>query len=503
MKILLIYPDFLEGTKNAKKVPGNYSEGLASISAVLKEAGYEVALYHQTWMPDKDEFISEVKSYDADVYSFTLRTTAVPFVTEMAGWLDDELPDVHVTCGGYHPTLIPDEVIQIRGIDSICIGEGEYPTCDLMDSLRDTGSIRTDIESLYFKLDDGTIVKNAVRPMIEDLDELPFPDLDLFDYTRLRTGIINTAMLMVSRGCLFSCTYCGNSQFRNVYPNRKHYARFRTPENAIKIVERILEKQPNTKYLEFRDAIFNMYEDWFYEFMPMYIEKIHLPFNCNLRFDLMDERMVKTLAEAGCYMIDIGLENGNEEFRTKYLHRTMKNDHMIRMSQWLREYKITTVTYNIVGLPYETLELSLETVKLNARMDVDKVIANIFYPYPMTMLSKTAEDAGFIDPKVDPNDMVQLRMPNYSRSDILYASYRFLKLMKQYRKLYALPASESSAAIAKLDKKILSPTHPRGLIWRYDAFKDNCIRFAKRMVSRFAPGVYLKLRNRRITALSE
>ncbi|MDR0293242.1 MAG: B12-binding domain-containing radical SAM protein [Oscillospiraceae bacterium] len=500
---LMVYPDFVEETKNNRNVPGNYSEGLASISAVLKEAGHTVSLLHLTYMPDRQEFLSRVRQAGSDIVGFSVRTTAMPFVEAMAGWLDDELPDLYVTCGSYHPTLVPDEVLALRGVDNVCIGEGEYPLRDLCDSLRNEGRVRTDIPSMYFKLPDGTVIRNQIRPLIEDLDELPFPDLDLFDYQNLRTGRIHTAMVMVSRGCLFSCTYCGNSQFRNVYPNRKKYARFRSPENAIRLVERILEKQPDTQYLEFRDAIFNMYEDWFYEFMPLYREKIHLPFNCNLRFDLMDERMVQTLAQGGCYMIDIGLESGNSEMRSQYLHRHMKNDHMIEMTRWLRQYKITTCTYNIVGLPHETLSLALETVKLNAQMDVDRVIANIFYPYPMTKLYDIAKEGGYIDPRVDPNDKVQLRQPGFSRDDVLYISYRFLALMKKYRALYALSEERRDRKIAALDKKILSPLRPRALIWRWEAARTTFSRRLKRLLSKAAPAVYLKLRNRRIRALKK
>ena len=311
-----------------------------------------------------------------------MRTTAVPFVTEMAGWLKAEMPEIPVGVGGYHAILVPEECIKIDGIDMVIVGEGEYPWLDYMNDLRD-GVKRTDIESIFFKTENGEIIKNPVRPLIEDLDSLPFPDFDLFDFENLDRSKNFTAMVMLSRGCLFSCTYCGNSQFRNIYPNKQKYCRFRSPEKSIELLELLLKKYPFIKFIEFRDAIFNMYKEWFYEFMPMYIEKIHLPFNCNLRFDVLDEEMVKMLKDGGCYMIDIGLENGNEEFRRKYLHRNMKNDHMIQVSKWFRKYKITALTYNIVGLPYETLELSLETVKLNAKLDVDKVIPNIFYPYPL------------------------------------------------------------------------------------------------------------------------
>ncbi|MCL1904339.1 MAG: B12-binding domain-containing radical SAM protein [Oscillospiraceae bacterium] len=496
---LLIYPDFLEEDKLNRNKLGNYSEGLASISAVLKNSGYGVSLYHMLYMPDKKEFVKKIAEYvknGCDAIGFSARTTAMPFITELAGWLDDEFPDIPVSVGGYHAILVPGECIKLRGVDMVIVGEGEYPWLEYMQSLRDE-TPRTDIESIYFKLNDGTIIENPVRPLIEDLDSLPFPDFDLFDYENLDRSKNFTAMVMLSRGCLFSCTYCGNSQFRNIYPNKKKYCRFRSPEKSIELLELLLKKFPFIKYLEFRDAIFNTYEDWFYKFMPLYIEKIKLPFNCNLRFDILTEEMVKMLKDGGCYMIDIGLENGNEEFRTKYLHRTMKNDHMINVAKWFKANKITTLTYNIVGLPHETLELSLETVKLNARLDVDKVIPNIFYPYPMTILAKTAEEGGFIDKSVDPNDPVQLRMPQYPKYDILYMAYNFNNLVRQYRRIYAMTdKSASKKAELKLDRKITSKSYPRKLLYKSAKLKEQMFIKAKKLLKRVSPKLFIFLKNR-------
>jgi radical SAM superfamily enzyme YgiQ (UPF0313 family) len=495
LTLLLIYPDFLEEDKHNKSKRGNYSEGLASISAVVKSAGHAVKLRHMLYMPDKKEFISQVRESNPDVIGFSARTTAMPSIEELAGWLDDELPEIPVAIGGYHAILVPDECIKLRGIDMVVVGEGEYPLRDYMDSLR-SGAPRTDIEGICFKQASGEIIRNPVAPLIEDLDTLPFPDLELFDYENLDRSKSFTAMVMLSRGCIFSCTYCGNSQFRNVYPNKNKYCRFRSPVKAIELLELLLQKYPFIKYIEFRDAIFNMYKDWFYEFMPLYIEKIGLPFNCNLRFDILDEDMVKLLKAGGCYMIDIGLESGNEEFRQKYLHRAMKNQHMINVAEWFKKYKITTLTYNIVGLPYETLELSLETVKLNARLSVDKVIPNIFYPYPMTILAKTAEDAGFIDKSVSPNDPVQLRMPQYPKYDILYMAFNFNRLVKKYRAIYALPPEKAAKREAKLDKKITSRNYPRKLLYKTAKFKEDTFIKVKRLIKKFSPKLFIFLKNK-------
>ena len=174
----------------------------------------------------------------------------------------------------------------------------------------------------------------------------------------------------------------------------------------------------------------------------------------------------------------------------------MKNEHMINVAKWFKKHKITTLTYNIVGLPHETLELSLETVKLNARLDVDKVIPNIFYPYPMTILEKTARDGGFIDDTVDPNDPVQLRMPQYPYYDILFMAYNFNKLVKQYRKIYALPESKAKKAEAALDRKITRKSYPRKFLYKSAKFKEKMFIKAKKTLKRVSPKLFIFLKNR-------
>ena len=498
-RVLFIYPDFLEETKNVRNIPGNYSEGLASLSAVLKAGGHSVELYHLTYMPDKAEFITKVRAYAPDIIGISIRTSALPFATEMAAWLDGEMPDIFVWAGMYHPSLAPEEVICLPGIDAVCIGEGESVCLDFVNHFAQHGTLDTSAESFWVKDADGQVHKNPIRPFITDMDSLPFPDLDIFDYCNLRSNAQqNTAEVIVSRGCIFSCTYCANAQLRNIYPSKSNYARFRSPENAILLLERVLEKDPSIEYFSFNDAILNVYKDWFYEFTALYKERIKKKYVCNLRIDLLDEEMIKELADSGCYLVTIGLENGNEEYRRKYLQRVMNNEHIVEVSHMLKKVGIIVNAYNIIGLPHETLELTLETIKLNARMHTDNVIISMFTPYPTTKLRDIAEEAGFIDPSIDPNDPVKLRMPGYSRSDILYMRYSFDKLMRQYQKLYmTYSGDELDRQVSRLDGKVLGERHPRALIGAFRNKKHWGIVYAKRIGSRYLPSVYKALRRRR------
>ena len=496
LNVLFIYPDFLEATRKVRNIPGNYSEGIASLSAVLKEGGHRVSLYHLTYMPEKEDFLSAVRGFKPDIIGISIRTSAFLFAAEMVGWLEEALPDIFVIAGMYHPSLAPGEVIGLEGVDAVCIGEGEYACLDFVNYFAKHGRLDLDAQSFWVKDLDGTVYKNPVRPFITDLDRLPFPDLDIFDYCNLRSNSQqNTAEVIVSRGCVYSCTYCANAQLRKVYPSISGYARFRSPKNAIELLECALAKDPGIECFSFNDAILNVFEDWFYEFTALYKERIKKRYVCNLRVELINEKMVRELADSGCYLVVIGLENGNEEYRTKYLHRKMTNDHVVQVSRMLKDAGILVNVYNIIGLPHETLELSLETVKLNARMHADSTVISFFAPYPSTKLREIAEEAGFIDPSIDPNDVLQLRMPGFSRGDIFYIRYSFMKLMRQYRKLYTgYTGDRLDQEVAKLDAKVLGKRHPRWLIGAIRRRTHHAEVLAKRTASRYLPSMYKALR---------
>lgn len=491
--LLLVYPDYIAEDSAQRYGGGNYSEGLASISAVLKENGHRVSLMHLRWKPGKKEFLEKLAAFEhLDLVGFSVRTTAFVDVREFVPWVKEANPNLFVFCGSYHCTLVPDEVLAADGVDAVCIGEGEYPLRDLLSKMRD-GVDFTDTESFYFKLADGTVKKNPVMPMLENLDELPIPDYNLFDYKNLDSMRVNTALVMLSRGCLFSCTYCGNSQFRNVYPNKKHYARFRSPENAMKCIETLLSLYPQIEYFNFRDAIFNMYPEWFDEFIDLYRERVHLPFTCNLRFDVLTEDTVRRMSEAGCYLIDIGVESGNPEIRTKYLKRFMTDEEMINASAWLKKYHIRTLTYNILGLPYEDLKSALMTVKLNAKLHADKMIPNIFYPYPMTVLHDIAKDAGFVPDVIPPKCRVPLRQKQFPKHEVLFAACYFQHYVKCYKR--AAKMKHGRKAYERwLEFWFTGPITPR----RFFVFCSDCKRAVvsggKRFVMNRMPKLYLKLR---------
>lgn len=491
LHLLLVYPDFLEDG-SAKSNGGSYSEGLASISAVVKAGGHDVSLMHLTHNYGENEFKEKLKTYkNVDLIGFTTRTTAFPYVKKCAAWAREVNSKYFIFAGGYHSILVPDAFMEEDIFDAVCVGEGEYPTLELMDKMAN-GKDYFNTESFYFKKD-GKVIQNPVRPLIENLDDLPFPDINLFDYKNLESTRVNTALIMLSRGCIYACTYCGNSQFRNIYPNKAKYARFRSPKKAIELIKRILEEYPNIKYINFRDAIFNMFPKWFDEFIDLYTKEIHLPFTCNLRFDIVTEDVVRRMKDAGCYTIDIGLESGNKEIRHKYLHRFTTDEQMINCAKWFSKYKITVLTFNIVGLPYEDIHKALETVKLNAKLKSSQVIPNIFTPYPETILAQIATDAGY-EHEINPKKRVFVKMPQFPEHQILFVADFFNYYVKRYKWCYKKDTKFRKVYEKWLDFTFTGPLTPRRTLVFFKSISKKMKIGLKSILINHFPKFYLYLR---------
>lgn len=469
-------------------------EGLASISAVLKQGGHSVSLLHLLYYHNEQEFKEKLKAAgEFDIVGFSVRTTAFPDSREYIKWTKEFCPDVFVVCGGYHCTLAPDDVLAADGVDCVCVGDGEFPELELCDKMS-AGEDYTDVKSLYFKMPDGSFKHNPIAPLFSDLDRYPIPDFDLFDYKNLESSKVGMAIVVVSRGCFYNCTYCGNGNFRKVYPNKKIYARFRSPENAILYLKTLLEKHPYIKVINFRDAIFNMFPDWFDKFLDLYKKEIGLPCTGNIRFDILTEDTVRRMKESGFYTIDMGLESGDPEMRFKYLRRYQTDEMIINCSKWFHKYGIAQLTYNIIGLPYEDIHRALKTIKLNARIKSDRTIPNIFYPYDGTPLYEIAKKAGFLPEGDFTQRRVPLVQPQFPEEQVLFIEGYFMHFVKRYRLAFALPRFLGVPYEKCLDHRVCGKHVPYMF---YVHLHDGFVRVRnnlKDFLVHHLPGVYMKLR---------
>lgn len=358
------------------------------ISAVIKKHGHECALFIQR---EERDFINAIKESSPDIVGFSFMTGYHHWVLETAKRIKEEL-GVPIILGGTHPTFFP-EIIKKPGIDIICLGEGEYATLELMDVL-DTKKDYTRIKNLYVKKN-GKIFKNELRSLVEDLDRLPFPDRELFyKYHSLRNT--RNKEYSTGRGCPYSCSFCFNQVYRKMYQGKGKYTRRLSVERAVEELKTIKERY-SLETVTFGDDTFTLDAEWLFPFLNRYRKEIGLPFTCGARADLMTEKTVRKLKDAGCYMVCFGLESANEYLRNKLLKKRISNEQIVKAANLFKRYGLLLYTFNMLGIPGERVEDAIETAKFNVRIGATQAWSAVLQLYPGTEIFEYAKEKRMVD----------------------------------------------------------------------------------------------------------
>lgn len=463
MKVTFIYPDYFETQDIHKEPQGRVYLGIGYLSAFLKNGGHEVELIHLIRPTERSDIVDMVTRSAPDLVAFSATTLQFSKVSELAALVKEEI-GAPTICGGVHPTTGPEEVIADPNIDYVCVGEGEEAMLDLCHAL-ESGRRVDGIPGIWSKAD-GQVARNPVRPLVEDLDTLPFPDRSIFDPEKFASNQKNRLTMMASRGCPFNCSYCCNHLLRSIYPNGKNYVRFRSPANVVAEIEAARADYPGVEQVRFDDDILTLDRKWFREFAALYRERVGLPFICNARVDLLNEEMVDLLAGAGCSAITMGIESGNAWLRKNVLERNMDDDKIYRAFELCHAHGIPTVSLNMTGFPHETLAMALDTVKINARVKPGLAQVTALYPFPNTRIHKQCVDGGMMgdaSPDTIFTGHSELRLDGMSSQQVSMVCENFTLLRVWYARLGELPAPLAKVAVGALDWFLGSRLVPEGL----------------------------------------
>ena len=347
MKVVFVYPDLLEGAAWR----GYYYSGIGILAAVLKQAGHEAALLHVTQPIERAAFLERLRALlpaaGPHLVGFSVTSNQYPFLCQWSNWIKEEWPDSWVIAGGVHPTLVPEETLQQPTVDIVCVGEGEGAIVELADALA-ASRTPAGIRNLWWKQPDGTVERNPLRPLA-DLDALPFPDREVYDYLHLHHERQGEATMMVSRGCPYACAYCCNEALRKVYRGLGKPVRFRSVPLVIAELRAVLDTYPFIERFVFDDDILPLRRDWFRDFAQAYKREIGRPFACNLRPNLADEEIVGLMRDAGCEEVRFGIESGNDEIRNGLLNRRLSREEIVRAIDLCHQAGMKVFAFNIVG----------------------------------------------------------------------------------------------------------------------------------------------------------
>ncbi|MFC1804293.1 B12-binding domain-containing radical SAM protein [Candidatus Omnitrophota bacterium] len=467
--------------------------GVATLSACLKRAGHQIELIHISNKIDKNQFIRRIRESNPSLIAFSFISNMWPQVKELTRWAKElNIPMIH---GGLHPTIMPQEVINCEGVSILCIGEGEGAIIDLCDNMQKGLSI-DGISNLWIKKTSGEIIKNPVRPLIENLDDLPFLDYGIFDYPRLEdVKIMKQLAVMASRGCPYQCTYCCNHLLKTLYPNSEHYVRFKSVGRLMEDIKHGLCKYPFLEIVWFTDDTLSLDKEWFLEFADRYSREINLPYICHARANQIDPQIADAFKKSRCRHIGLGIESGDEYIRNTIMKRNLSDQQILTAYHILKDRGIETTAFNILGAPSETMGTLLETVKLNAKADPNKLTNAYFYPYKGTVLFDICKEKGYRI-KQDALSFFErpiLQLNTVSEEQIIFAYNYFSALTRLYKKYLGFSESLSKKLTAKTDELLCRPNFPYQLFNRiygvFDYFKRAIMFYAGK-----CPPIYKTLR---------
>lgn len=452
MKIVFIFPDLNVFSQFSSDYSGIFAQGIGSLSAVLRKKGHQTSLMHITKDIGKDKFLAAIETQKPQLVAFSSLSHQFPYVEEWSAWLKEKY-DIPTICGGVHATVDPDEVIKAAGIDMLCRGEGECALLELCEKMSQNSDI-SGIKNIWLKKSSG-IVRNEVRPLENNLDELPFADRKIFNYRSLYDYKIRMLTILASRGCPYDCSYCCNHQYQKLYPH--HYVRFRSVENVLAEIDEALRWYTDVEFINFIDDTLCMDKKWVEEFCNKFPKRFNLPFHGNSRVNLLNEEMFSLLKKGGCERLDVGIESGNSYMRQQILKRNISNEQIAKAFELAGKFGIKLSAYNMIGCPLETPEMILETIKLNAKVKPFSSHNAIFQPYPNTEAYQLCVDNNFISEKKVSAFFKEsvLEQPQLSKRQILFFSRFFLVIMKLYVFLYSLPKKLSIRLTACADKTIV------------------------------------------------
>jgi anaerobic magnesium-protoporphyrin IX monomethyl ester cyclase len=394
MKILFVYPGYI-----VREVPLN----VMYVSASVKAAGHESRLFHfspyrrLSWTRSAAErieegFIETMRDFNPDIVGFSVMVQDYG-ITKRLSDIAGKTFRTPVIWGGIQPILEPERSIGEAEVDYICTGEGEYAFVEFLERL-ERGRDPFTVPGIWAKDKKGNIHRNDRPDLVGDLDGLPFPDRDLLDPEYYRAELTG-ANILTARGCPFPCSFCQNKALIEHYRGKGKFIRYRGFDNVFREMEEVIDKYGAPSFY-FSDEMFTLDRRRAIEFCREYKRRIKKPFMIQTRADYMDEELARVLAEAGCFMVNMAIESGNEHIRNVVLKKNIPSERIIEAYRLVRDYGMMASSFNMIGVPGETVDTIWETIEVNRRLKPDRILCSIFMPLPGTELGDYCRDNGLM-----------------------------------------------------------------------------------------------------------
>ena len=391
MKVLFVNPP---QTASKYKFMGVIAPplGIAYMAGVLQENNIDVEILDAS-AEDMDfkDVEKELLKRKPDLVALTALTPTIGRALETAQVVKETLPDSIVVMGGYHPTFNFIETLEDENVDIVIRGEGEYIMLNLVQALENQSSLH-DVKGIVFEdKNSKEIVVNPEAPLIQDLDELPFPALNLLPMKKYRLLDMDTHMttMITTRGCPMQCSFCSSAAMHG------KKIRERSVENSVDEIE-YLKTNYDIDTIAFMDDTFTLKKRKVMAICDEILKRnIEIMWGCTSRVDTLDEKLLKKMKEAGCITIFIGVESADQQ----QLDNMCKNTTIAKIENAFKiahKLKIRTIASVALGMPGDTKEIMNKTVKFVHKLKPNYAIYSLATPYPGTRFYKEAFEKNLI-----------------------------------------------------------------------------------------------------------
>ena len=396
------------------------SIGLRYVATYLKAAGHEVETIFMSsrrdtakpdWTPAAISDLVE-RCRDRDLIGMGLMTNTFHRSCLLVDRLRSAGVRAPIVWGGTHPTVAPEESIEIA--DVICVGEGEEPMLQLIEAL-EAGRSPLGVGSLGFRaggpFGNKTNVRNEVRPLEKDLDHYPFRDyepgphwvagregLEPATLHNLR-GTLHRLRIETTRGCPYPCTFCNNAALLKVYRGKGAWVRKRSADNCIAEINLARKCFPTIEAVNIVDDLFFVRsEEEIEEFAIKYKQQVDLPLELDAFPNTISEPKVRSLARVPISLISMGVQSGSQGTLRDIYNRPTKIEDIVAGINVFSKYKIPTEYHYIVSNPFEPEANVVETMRFIADHHKGPSTLRVFplMFYPGTPLYDRARAEGLI-----------------------------------------------------------------------------------------------------------
>ena len=392
-------------------------QGIRTISSVLKKQGHEVKTIFLAFSEDYKKFYPKKVlqqiiqlSRNSELIGINSFASTAPRAVQVINYLKKYFPEKPIVWGGIHATISPE--LCIEHCDIVCVGEGEGAIIELANAIQNKTSINK-IQNLWIKTSEG-IIKNSVRPLIDNLDELPPVDYEIENHYILEKNKIRKfreedlngeIFFLTGRGCPYGCDYCSNDLLNKLYEGkRKKIVRHHSPEYIINFILEMKKKFKSLTYFDIRDDTFSFRstED-IKKFCDLYKQKVRMRFKCLGDPKTISDEKMKLLVDAGCTDIIIGIQ-GVERVNKNIYHRNQTDEQVLNAAKIINKYKDKlAVMYDVITCnPYEKPEDIIDMIRLLQKIPKPYFLSvNNLVFFTGTPLYKKAKQEGIIKKEKD------------------------------------------------------------------------------------------------------